>query len=459
MNAPDPRQMSTKQILRKFDDACQQVRLGQNKLAVILGEYARRELWNKEKNSGLIEAVKKAASISENKILTMLRVERKLQPFEKLLKLYYCGSQGWTKFQVILPVLNKKNENFFHRTIQATSKRSLETIVKDIKRLREMKEAQKTALEALKMQPRKEVSEKVVQLPSLFSSPQPTNDVPTVAEKKMVTIAHQVKIAEENKSNPRDNCPCCNYSLNVASVNKDGEPRKFHNVRLTCRVAEKLLDVLDLTRKVRKKKVNLSVLLEEILNTYINADEKLRKKKGQYIEVFDYDKVSGKRTVRTRFGPVEVTEEEIQNLEPVHDKPISVVKVLEEAKVIAREYDKKRRREGRGPTRYIPKRIKFALWLRAYGGYCEKPGCFCRAIIYHHYLRYALNPSHDPEYFGLFCYPHHDLIHKGFVANEGNIRFDMFTIGDDPEEEELVKLPSGVEYIDSLYRQYQQRAA
>ena len=100
-------------------------------------------------------------------------------------------------------------------------------------------------------------------------------------------------------STSRKLCPCCNYSLDVGSVNKEGKPRVYQNMRLTCRVAEKLLDVLDLTRKNRKTKVTLSVLLEEILNTYINADEKLRKKKGQYIEVFDYDKVSGKRTVKT----------------------------------------------------------------------------------------------------------------------------------------------------------------
>ncbi len=467
MYAPDPRQMSTRLVLRKFEDACSQIKGGQNKLAVILGEYARRKLWDERKNSGVIEAVKKSASISEKKVSNMLRVERNLQPFEKLLKLFYSGAQGWTKFQVILPVLNKKNENFFHRTIQSTSKRNLETIVRDIKKQREMKEDQSKATRGNQPVSPQFLSSgdtaETSALPMLFDTASPTKaPLPPTTEAKKLTFAHRASTEDDSvlvKRGKSSTCPCCNYSLDESPVNRDGEKRIYRNVRLTCRVAEKLLDVLDETRKNRETKVNLSVLLEEILNTYIHSDEKLRKNKGQYIEVFDYDKITGKRTVKTRFGPVEVTEEERQNLEPVYKKPISVVKVLEEAKVIAKEYDKKRRREGRGPTRYIPKKIKFALWLRAYGGYCEKLGCYCRAIIYHHYLRYALNPCHDPDYFGLFCYPHHDLIHQGFIANEGSMRFDMFTIGDDPEEDELIKLPLGVGYIDSLYKQYQQRAA
>ncbi|MBI4994437.1 hypothetical protein HZC21_02220, partial [Candidatus Peregrinibacteria bacterium] len=61
------------------------------------------------------------------------------------------------------------------------------------------------------------------------------------------------------------------------------------------------------------------------------------------------------------------------------------------------------------PSRHIPtKNKKILAW----------PECVKLPKIFHHTLRFSLNPSHDPNYLVPLCKNHEQLAHHGLIENE-----------------------------------------
>lgn len=69
------------------------------------------------------------------------------------------------------------------------------------------------------------------------------------------------------------------------------------------------------------------------------------------------------------------------------------------------------------PSRHIPSKIKEILYQK-FAGRCAWPGCLKLPEIYHHTLRFSLNPSHNPDYLAPLCKNHERLAHHGLIENE-----------------------------------------
>lgn len=68
-------------------------------------------------------------------------------------------------------------------------------------------------------------------------------------------------------------------------------------------------------------------------------------------------------------------------------------------------------------SRYIPKAIKNFLSAK-FSGRCAFRNCQKLPEIFHHTRRFAINPSHDPDYLAPLCKNHERLAHHGLISNE-----------------------------------------
>lgn len=97
-------------------------------------------------------------------------------------------------------------------------------------------------------------------------------------------------------------------------------------------------------------------------------------------------------------------------------------------------------------SRYIPATVKKLLRER-YGGRCAYPGCIKLPEINHHTRRFAINPSHNPDFLVPLCKGHERLAHLGLIENE-----------EKPPEEWFVKMErekTGQKYlIDKMVNKY-----
>ncbi|MBI4995218.1 HNH endonuclease [Candidatus Peregrinibacteria bacterium] len=69
------------------------------------------------------------------------------------------------------------------------------------------------------------------------------------------------------------------------------------------------------------------------------------------------------------------------------------------------------------PSRHIPTKIKKILYQK-FAGRCAWPECIKLPKIFHHTLRFSLNPSHDSDNIVPLCKNHEQLAHHGLIENE-----------------------------------------
>lgn len=69
------------------------------------------------------------------------------------------------------------------------------------------------------------------------------------------------------------------------------------------------------------------------------------------------------------------------------------------------------------PSRYIPASVRSYL-KQQYKGRCAYPSCNKPSEILHHTRRFALNPSHDPDYIKPLCKNHERIAHQGLIKHE-----------------------------------------
>lgn len=115
-------------------------------------------------------------------------------------------------------------------------------------------------------------------------------------------------------------------------------------------------------------------------------------------------KLSAERKVPVDFN------EAVEVLLDYYDQPRKMRPVLSK-ETVKQELQKKH------SSRYIPIKVKKILH-EEYAGRCAFPGCSKLPEIYHHTRRFALNPSHDPDFLVPLCKGHERLAHLGLVENE-----------------------------------------
>ena len=67
--------------------------------------------------------------------------------------------------------------------------------------------------------------------------------------------------------------------------------------------------------------------------------------------------------------------------------------------------------------RHIPKDTKRMIQA-LHGKTCVFRSCKKAAVTLHHTRRFALNPSHDPEFIVPLCHEHNQYVHSGLIENE-----------------------------------------
>jgi hypothetical protein len=76
-------------------------------------------------------------------------------------------------------------------------------------------------------------------------------------------------------------------------------------------------------------------------------------------------------------------------------------------------------REARGDvSRNIPISVQRLIKARQEGGFCAFPRCRQAGIIFHHTRRFALKPSHDPDFIVLLCEAHERVAQSNLIENE-----------------------------------------
>lgn len=76
-----------------------------------------------------------------------------------------------------------------------------------------------------------------------------------------------------------------------------------------------------------------------------------------------------------------------------------------------------RRKALEAKGRHIPAETKRYVYAK-YNGLCGFQNCRRPATSLHHTRRYALNPSHDPDFLVPLCHNHERLAHSGHIENE-----------------------------------------
>lgn len=126
--------------------------------------------------------------------------------------------------------------------------------------------------------------------------------------------------------------------------------------------------------KQDKEPVDFNGVLETLLNVYDSSNEGGKKRKT-------------------------ITEINQENLETMKNE---VNEILEKRPV---------------GCRYIPTKEKQFLYQK-YESRCAYPECLKLPEIFHHTRRFALNPSHDPDFVVPLCKEHERLAHLGLIENE-----------------------------------------
>ncbi len=175
-----------------------------------------------------------------------------------------------------------------------------------------------------------------------------------------------------------------------------------------------------------------------------------------YVQVINYDVKTGLRYTKTSTGTHFVREKELEYRTDAKGKPEDLQAIRLKAKEKAEEYLAKYMAAGKDVPDYIPRLIRYYLWLRSNGGYCEFPECNQFKITDHHIRRFAENPSADPD--GLICFGkfHDRAAHNGAIANE----FESFhELRLKFADEDLNPGNEAIDKIDANYRACRQKAA
>ena len=175
-----------------------------------------------------------------------------------------------------------------------------------------------------------------------------------------------------------------------------------------------------------------------------------------YVQVINYDVKTGARYTKTPTGVYEVRERELTYRTEARNSPVDLKLMRLDAKKAADDYLRKYMESGKDVPDYICKKVENFTWLRSMGGYCEFPACHEYSLGPHHILRFAINPSSDPDVVIEFGHVHHRASHNGAIANEKE-SFDKLRLRfcDD----DLSDRDSRVEAVDAKYRKWRDRGA
>ena len=361
----EPAALSNKELYEKCRLYGAETRKWSKKFAALLPEVARRELYKKHGFYSIFEFAAKLAGMNRETVIEILRVARRLE--DKPILMAQLEEQGWSKMKVIANIATKENEKILAEKVKTMSKATLETFVNELKKQ----------------------NDKFVR------------NRPGTAEKPHALAISQIELAMQ------EGAIIGTAGGTERQISATAPPRISVRMPLKPQTELRLRELQKKLSKQAGGPIDFNEVMETLLDTYERAG-----RAGQ------------QRTLHPLATPSAASDQTAQknSARLKKDKPDSqdgqaAQKTLE--KEIQKELNEKSELEQYGipASRHIPAKIRRVLHQK-FIGRCAYPGCIKLPDINHHTRRFALNPSHDPDFIAPLCKAHERLAHHGLIENE-----------------------------------------
>ena len=372
----------------------------------LLPEFHRRGLWKNIGYQGIHHFAAVTAGFSRDLVNRIISVDRKLEKFPLLRNAFEEGKVGWSKFEVIAPLVTKESEVEWLYRVSSMPLKALRLLVFELK-------VSHSGADSLSSEGHATTGRTNNTL-SGFDD---------LATKPNITVPEtNNQFQERNIDSDSIEAPSSNASLSERTVNNLAskaqgkrsltlEKDLIISLKNNLPLAERILVLCeDLSSRFNRRFKPVEAL-EYALNHMDHATDSI----PRYKEIVRLDESKNARSLDTRWGTTLLSEEQLNSRE-LQKETIDMVAHRLKAKEKAKTYLATKLKERR-PDRYIPAIIKEHVRLRDLGK-CTFPGCHSKGRVLHHLFRYTLDPSHDPDGIISLCKKHDRLIHCGVIENE-----------------------------------------
>jgi len=438
-----PRDMSDDELMTQISRFGYRTITWRRKFAGLLGEVSRRGIWRKKGFESIEKFAQLKAGFDKRTTTRILTLAEKLEKFPILEGMFENGEQGWTKFERVMPVVTAETEEYWAEKIRTLTHRALAELVRRVKAQQEAESRAQTGQSELQT-PRAAAQTKDGPCPTSTdaagdaansaSAATDSGDVDGAAGAAAGSPdAAQAASAEATSAE----ATAGHGTLFDAADAGDCRGRTPVKVLLDPLVAEQLARLAEELNRRAGRSASRKTSLSDAARYALDHLDHDALDLPRYQEVINLDVVTGRRTVRTRFGEQELTQKDMAERQSLGD-PINLVKERMVAREAAQAYVTRCKAEGRTPGRYLPAKVERYLYHRSMGGFCEAPDCDARARVTHHAKRHVLDPTPDPDHLLCVCDLDDQLVHAGVFANEdglpGQLRLKLSTNIDSPEE-------------------------
>lgn len=125
--------LSDKDLYSKCVNLSLTIHRYRNQFIALLPEVNRRHLFKKHGMHSIYEFAAKLGCLSNKTVDRILNVSAKIEKLPKIKEKFETGEIGWTKLEVVAPILGFDNEIEFANKLPTLSINSARTLVKDIK--------------------------------------------------------------------------------------------------------------------------------------------------------------------------------------------------------------------------------------------------------------------------------------------------------------------------------------
>ncbi len=112
-----------------------QTLFARNKFIALLPEVNRRKLFLKKGFNSIYVFAFRLAGLSEEQVNSAIRIEKRLEEGSQVRKLFMNGAVSVSKIEKVMSVLSKENDHELAFMLENTSRKTVETYVRDIKNL------------------------------------------------------------------------------------------------------------------------------------------------------------------------------------------------------------------------------------------------------------------------------------------------------------------------------------
>ena len=362
--------LSDKELYQKCQLYGGEARKWAKRFADLLPEVARRELFRKYKFYSIYEFAAKLAGMKRETVVDILRVAQKLE--DKPLLRAQMETAGWGKLKVVAGIATKENEKMLAEKVATMSLATLSTFVQEIRKQN-----------SNDVQSRIDSGENEI-LRAI--QPEQANLLETAQEVRCGDCEQQLLSAQTEESQ-QQLAPMQTFAPTQMPA------RIFVRLLLTPKNELKLKELQIKLSREQKAPVDLNEVFETLLDAYERQQTRPAVQKKQNVP----DKVKrGLHVARQRKATSFNT---IANLRFAIRQKVSSCTLI------------------KSPSHHTPAKTKKTLHQK-FASRCAWSGCTKLPEIFHHTLRFSLNPSHNPDHIVPLCKNHERLAHHGLIENE-----------------------------------------